>query len=255
LEQILFFVKFGEREHLQSLANGNAYFSNAGSFIKTEQELRSKGQGDANEGKLFLPSSNVTARDLKTDQVILQSNLLSHLTLGFDGLNTIPAFCVTAGFQNNCAFYRGEQDYRIKFSSEHERTIRSHFPKADSALLTTDPTAFIENICTAFNEECHHDRVRYFDMVRPTTALLAYLLGEKEGFEMVKGIHYSINTENVHNVLFCKDLFFKMQQEYRFLIQHRVIKQPTVFDIAPIKDCSIFALDCFFSGVEVTPFD
>ena len=44
--KIKYFLKFGEKRHLQDLVNGKLYFNNAISFWGIEENLKTKGQGD-----------------------------------------------------------------------------------------------------------------------------------------------------------------------------------------------------------------
>lgn len=44
--EIKYLLKFGKREHLESLVQGNIYCSNAVTFWGIEDKLKIKGQGD-----------------------------------------------------------------------------------------------------------------------------------------------------------------------------------------------------------------
>ena len=46
MTEIKFLLKFGKREHLESLVKGNIYCSNAITFWGIEDKLKIKGQGD-----------------------------------------------------------------------------------------------------------------------------------------------------------------------------------------------------------------
>lgn len=46
MREIKILLKFGKKEHLQSLIDGNLYCSNAIVFWGIEDELKIKGQGD-----------------------------------------------------------------------------------------------------------------------------------------------------------------------------------------------------------------
>lgn len=46
---IRFFLKFGKKEHMESLVEGNLYCSNAQTFWGIEDNLKIRGQGDGLE--------------------------------------------------------------------------------------------------------------------------------------------------------------------------------------------------------------
>ena len=46
MADIKYLLKFGKREHLESLVSGNIYCSNAITFWGIEDKLKIKGQGD-----------------------------------------------------------------------------------------------------------------------------------------------------------------------------------------------------------------
>lgn len=48
------FVKYGKKEHLQQIVSGKLRFSPSQNYIKMEELLHNKGQGDLLEGKMPL---------------------------------------------------------------------------------------------------------------------------------------------------------------------------------------------------------
>ena len=46
MNNIMFFLKIGKKEHLKDLVDGSLYFSNAEHFWGIEENLKIKGQGD-----------------------------------------------------------------------------------------------------------------------------------------------------------------------------------------------------------------
>ena len=60
MNDIKFFLKFGEREHLEGLQKGELYFSNAKTFRYYEEKLLIKGQGDQLEGGSMFIANNLS---------------------------------------------------------------------------------------------------------------------------------------------------------------------------------------------------
>ena len=46
-----FFIKYGEKEHLQQIIDGKLRFTPSQTYIKIEEKQHNKGQGDLLEGK------------------------------------------------------------------------------------------------------------------------------------------------------------------------------------------------------------
>lgn len=47
-----FFIKYGEKEHLQQIVDGKLRFTSSQTYIKIEEKQHNKGQGDLLEGKM-----------------------------------------------------------------------------------------------------------------------------------------------------------------------------------------------------------
>ena len=70
MDEIKFFLKFGERKHLEGLQKGNLFFSNAQTFHYYEEKFFIKGQGDRLEGGSMIAASNVTMIDNATQEPV-----------------------------------------------------------------------------------------------------------------------------------------------------------------------------------------
>lgn len=46
MDEVKYLLKFGQKQYLDSFANGNLYFSNAEKFQNIENKQQNKGQGD-----------------------------------------------------------------------------------------------------------------------------------------------------------------------------------------------------------------
>ena len=143
--EILFFAKYGEYEHINSLLAGSIYFSNACEFRKTEEEQLLKGQGDKIDGILSLVASQaqVTSQDTFCNTMNFDNQLFN---IDFGDNASKPAFCITAGTKENCSYSQDSKNYRIQIAEEQRKLISEHFPKADTVLLIKNPVAFVENV-------------------------------------------------------------------------------------------------------------
>lgn len=59
MDGVKYLLKFGEKQHLDSFANGNLYFSNAETFQNIENKQQNKGQGDILEAGSRIFARNV----------------------------------------------------------------------------------------------------------------------------------------------------------------------------------------------------
>jgi len=244
---ILLFAKFGERQYMERLADGEVYFSLADKFIKQEQEQQQKGQGDAFEGRMNIMAFDVKMYDPDTNELLYEIPNVN-LNLGFEYVANMPIFCLTAGYSSDCDFVADNRCV-IKFSKDKEKIIREHFSKADTALIIKKPDLFIQDVQEAFTVLCYADTVKYFDMSVLTTDRMNYL--QTGSLEKIKVSSFSMTVDNIYRHLYCKDNFFKDQAEFRFVVPKLHIDKPQTFNIKMRSDIQLFDLDEFFNGVEI----
>ena len=70
MAEIKFLLKFGKREHLESLVKGSIYCSNAITFWGIEDKLKIKGQGDILEARTRMFAQKMIMQDPDTQEVI-----------------------------------------------------------------------------------------------------------------------------------------------------------------------------------------
>jgi hypothetical protein len=245
-EDILFFVKFGERSHMESLSRGEMYFSLADEFIKQEEMQQKKGQGDSYEGRMNMLFNQVVLRNPETKEVLcVLSN--SNMNFGFETVANMPLFCLTAGYAKDCKFIN-DNKYHILFSEMKTQVICEHFEKADTALIIKQPNVFIEDVKKVFNKKCKADTIKYYNMSILTTDRLKYLM---DITKIQSGKEISINIKDAYKHLFCKDFYFEEQQEFRFIANELHIKQPTIYKIDMNSKTELIDLKDFFNGVNV----
>ena len=67
---IRFFLKFGKKEHMESLVEGNLYCSNAQTFWGIEDNLKIRGQGDGLESSTVVHGQTMFVSAPKTNKVL-----------------------------------------------------------------------------------------------------------------------------------------------------------------------------------------
>lgn len=72
MSEIKFLLKFGKREHLESLVEGNIYCSNAITFWEIEDRLKIKGQGDILEARTRMFAEKMIMQHPDTKEVIAE---------------------------------------------------------------------------------------------------------------------------------------------------------------------------------------
>lgn len=262
--EIKLFVKFGEYKYIKRLFDGKMYFSNALKFREIETKAGIKGQGDASEAFWQLKNANAAMIDYCTGQTIFQPNL--SIFVEFANTGTVPVFCIT---------YLSEEDYEIEekdgrriltVSGISRDTIKSHFPKADTAVVFFQPQRFIESLAALGLPLC--DKVRYFDFSPDGIIIdMVEYICQNPGiapkhsralapkcWEATNGecTPYQITKHNMCRVLFCKSIEFSEEKEFRVLLPQKRIPEPKEYAIRwgnQLK--TMCTLEEFFNGVEL----
>lgn len=253
MSEIKFFLKFGERKHLQRLQEGNLFFSNAQTFRYYEEKLSIKGQGDRLEGSSLLAANNMTMIGNDTHKPVF-TDVKGDIFIHYESANLLPVFCLFACFEKDCSLKR-DGTFSIKLSDDIKENVIAHFPKADTVAIIKTPQQFIKDVYSTVGTECKSDVVNYFHLLgfngkhgkTNNLAYFKYLAQDvpprKENGKTV----YSFNDKYVYRSLLCKDIFFKKEQEYRFILTQRSITKAQEFHVK-INECvELQDLDYFFS--------
>lgn len=117
------------------------------------------------------------------------------------------------------------------------------FPKANAALIITNPKAFNRKMEEMFGI-CQHDRIHYYDYSINDKAQIDYLVPEGGGMKQ----------EDLYRHLLTKDIYFKEQKEYRFIGLGYQIESPQVIPIETLNegDYIIVDLEELWEGIIVT---
>jgi hypothetical protein len=247
---ILFFVKFGRRKWMQRLMQGKMYFSNVECFRAIEKET-GKGRGDAFEAMLRFSLPNSTT--LNTD---------------IDSTPNMPVFCITAVRKNECNIQEVNNKHKITINTDLQEKVRNDFKDADTAVVFWEPQKLIKSIGNTATAV--YGAIHYFDlsMEHQDYAFHEYLVRNagiisksnpmilSTQFKELNGTFHPkqyITKRNAHRILFCKDLFFAGEREYRFVFTNKQIQKPEEFVVRyGQQKRTILTLDDFFSkGITI----
>jgi hypothetical protein len=239
--EILCFVKFGERQYMESLANGEFYFSNAKRFAEIEEELV-KGQGDKYEGKAHIDVTHMKATDHRTGE-IFETKVGNLVTMGVEKVKFKPIYCLSAFTKQDCNNHYSAANYSIQFSKEMQNTIMKHFPKADTAVVFFDPPSVIKSLQATSKSRLKYGFVNYLNM-HPVGVEWIEFVNDKEKIE--NGTKYTMTVQNAYKMLFCKDLYFKEEKEYRFVFADDEILTPKVIYAEKLGEIKVIDIGQLF---------
>lgn len=229
----LFFLKFGKKEHLESLQKGNLFMKNFDYFIKLEKENRKKGRGDASEASLVISEVTWTIKDPETDETLFtvearKTNLRKNEFL------LKPIFCLTALGMGSLEVQEEEDDLvktKIVFTDEQKKEMVNEF---GNDVLVIPADKFMQALRQSF---------------------------ENEGLEYVTGkvnyLDYSVNhaerlrafEDNDPRLLFYKDKSISYQQEFRVVILNRDVEDHFSINIGDMTSFStILSADKLLNG-------
>lgn len=251
MSRIICFLKFGEYEHMKALARGEMYFSNASNFRKIEENELIRGQGDKLEGGTSIKVKNMKVTDNVSNDT-LHSNIAGSLCIFYDGVKQLPVYSLFACNEKDCTLHN-DGTLEFHFTDETKKSIRKHFPKADSVAIIKNPDKFIINVEKTIGTVVFSDLVRYFDIyannmeeINNDLNYISYWLEIATHIQEGNEHKYTINENNVFRFLLCKDIFFENEQEYRFILPKDTIKKGTIYHIRLNQAISVVNLKELF---------
>lgn len=250
MDGIKYLLKFGKYPHVREFAEGSLYCSDAATFRGIEESLNIKGQGDILEAGTRMFAQQMTLTKVGTSNTPIKCtgvNVLVH----FKPAKHIPVFCLFAVEENDC--YVDECGNSIINLSENvKKTIKNHFPNADSVGIIKDPDSFIHDVENTIDCEVKHDKVHYFHIDKGFPAndgintandleYIKYLTQDTP----TKNGKYCLDPNYIYRALFCKDIFFKNEHEYRIVLPSETITCGTRYPIHIRQTIEIMKLDDF----------
>lgn len=254
MSKIICFLKFGEKDHMQGLALGKMFFSNALKYRQIEEELFIKGQGDKLEGGSIIHAQNVTMIDNGSQEVVMtgiKGNMLVH----YEPANLLPVYCLFACYEKDCTI-NAEGKLEFHLSEEIERNVREHFPKANAVAIIENPEQFVTNVKSSIKTECVSGEVNYFNLYGIDSAqgqandirYFKYLTQDIPPEKVEGGMKYTFSAKYVYRSLLCKDVFFENEKEYRFVLPEEKISIGTIYTVNVEKEIAVVELNEFFDG-------
>ena len=246
-------LKFGQREHMESFANGYLYCSNAKTFWGIEDTLKIKGQGDRLEASSRFFAQNISVYDVE-DGCFVGSLPASSGLVRYEPAEQIPVFCLFSVYEKDCSI---DQDgsFKIHLSEKTKQTIINHFPNADTVVIIDNPAQFLMDVENSIGCEIKHGCVQYFNIDKGyqrdngVNAMdmdyMRYLMQDTppavEGNKRI----YRFLEKYVYRCMFCKDIYFKDEQEYRIVLQNEKIESSKVYQVKYDKKPNIINLEEF----------
>ena len=248
-------LKFGERKYIQDLINGDFYFSNAKKFRDIEVGQKNKGQGDILEGGSYVYAVDGQIYN-NNDTALLKTIENQDILIHYAPANNIPVYCMFAcDYDHICRI--DENHIRVILSDDEKEDMRKHFAKADAVVVFANPQCLMNDFYKSLGETVKSDLVHYFQVSgikedgkvpHLDLSYYEYLTKDVPPEEIDGAKKYVFLEEYVYRSLFCKDMFFKNQQEYRIVLSDNRIEEPQVFHIDLSVKPKIFDLDMILNG-------
>jgi len=246
MDNLCALIKFGEKEFMERFSNGHLYFSHAKKIREYEMHINPKGQNDYLEGltKLFTKRLAIEPHDGSQHSVISDpSEVYVRYGNANELIDHIPLLCLFMCFQKDCTGIQNKQ--KITLSDEVKNDIHSHFKKADTAVIITNPNDFYQDIRDSFKNTHVCEKIQYFHIDNGLVTrdgkkavdkrYLDYLVqGSKPEDSVIDGKKvrsYTFTEDDAYRVLFCKDVYFTNEQELRILLLKQHIDFPREFNV------------------------
>ena len=256
MAKIIYLLKFGEESHLKEFVKGNLYCSNAETFWGIEDKQKIKGQGDILEAgsRVFSQSLTMQSHDSGT---ITSFNMSGNILVHFEPAQHIPVFCLFCVYEDDCMIDENGR-YRINLSEEKKKAIKKHFPKANAVAIITEPYRFLDDVNKSIDHEIKHGEVQYFyiddgleikgsNQRAMDIEYMKYIMQDAPPKIENGKKTYSFHADYIFRVLFCKDVFFSCEQEYRIVLPNETINKGTSYPVKLSESIEVISLSQFFS--------
>jgi hypothetical protein len=227
-------MKFGSKENLERIQNGQVYMKNLDYYINLEKETTDENIGDMFDGQMPIHDVNISMYNPETNELIYQfKSDMATMNLGF---KKSPVLCMFILDQRNFISSNVNEDllsFRFTFTEEQKEKLAKF---GDSVLLIKNPEEFFNRMeagLVADGINFTRDRVKYY---------------EKNIMQ-----HFQDVTDDYKRIAFWKRKKYEHQQEYRYLIFNRSVEDHYTLSIKDLTDISeIVTIDTIFNTeVEV----
>lgn len=251
MNEVRFLLKFGKKKHIEEFVDGSLFCSNAETFWGIEKDKKIKGQGDILEAGSRMFAQRMTMQEHDTGN-ITAFNMKANALVHFEPAKNIPVFCLFTVYDSDCCKdYEGH--YSICLSEETKKVIREHFPNADTVAIIDYPQQFIEDVVVSIGYRIEHGQVQYFNIDKGLDAgdgkvamdmeYMKYLMQDVPPVKENGTEKYIFCVDYVYRSLFCKDIFFRQEQEYRIVLPEESISEGKHY---PVR---------FSTGIQMMPLD
>ena len=235
------FLKFGKREHLESLAQGKIHFSPVRELREREDTMQ-KGVGDKYEGEIEIACKKTTF----IDSCGIERERCCSWAFTSELLDEVPVFCLTACSNNECVWQDGKQVPQIK--PETLEQFKERYDNYDSVAVIEKPELFKKDMEDAFNGAVRHHEITYRNIkIKEGESHPIEIFWDcvANGEALLPNKLYTGKAEDLINLLFYKDRDFSAESEYRFVVtdEARKIKIATDFCINMSSPVSIYSFD------------
>lgn len=240
-------IKYGKEDHLKQIVNGLIRFAPSQIYIQMEEVLNIKGQGDRLNGKMKVKVLNAKLYNTETSERKKIPNCT--LTMAFQNVGDIPIFCISHYGSEDTKKFLNIKSYTILLSPIKLETIKKDFTEATHALIILEPEKFIAGVQNIKGHQIISDEVNYFNY--DVNLLQMYMFLSSSSTEIMDTKTLSLNYNDRHRLLLCKDLAFAYQQEYRFIILEELIEEPVFYNFNFASDYILLPVDELRREIEV----
>ena len=257
MNEILYFLKFSKKIHLKDFVDGKIYFGNAKLYQEIEEKKKLRGQGDELEACTKIFSNNIKMVDNQDKELVTDiSGIKIQTILRFPDADPIPILCLFAVYAKDCQIDENGIS-QIHLSDKTKKAIKRDFPDADSVGIIRNPKLFIDDIQKSISCPIKHGEVHYFKIDKGyvhdksgQTAIdhdyLMYLMQDTPPIIEGSKKRYSFNSKYIFRVLFCKDEFFKNEQEYRIVLPDERINTGKTYPVNLSEKIEVMPIEKFF---------
>ncbi len=246
-----FMIKYGEEDHLYQIVKGNLRFTPSQTYIKIEETLHNRGQGDLLDGKMKIKVERAKLLDPDTNELkgILPS---CYITISIQDVNNMPIFCTSQYGSDDIVDYKDYNNYKISLSSDKLSCIKTDFPNATHALIILEPDSFIADVEQIRDHKIISNEIRYYDYEINPLQLYMFLTTGDDNAVIQKNIPISMTYKNRYRHLLCKHTDFAKQQEYRFIGLDELITKPVLYPFTFTSRYEIVSVEQLNTPFEIT---
>lgn len=238
------FVKYGEKEHLQNIIDGTIRFAPAQTYIKMEEELHNKGQGDLLEGKWVIHAESMKMILHDTGETIKMPGK-ANVIVNIQDVHNMPVFCLTEYGED----YISDTEMLLVPDDELE-SIKHDFPKATHALIILDDDKFVDAVEVAGEHKIYSDSIHYYNYDINDMNMLSYII-TGDGNSSPREKKMAMTYDNRYRHLLCKDEAFANQNEYRFIVLDETSDAPVFYPIQYSGRYKLIEIDELNSPVSI----